>query len=79
MPDRRNEEGMERKPEVAAVMELYKQRAEAARQRRRDQHQAATKLLASIADLGECFPECLPLLFCIFLWYSPSPCTVIQM
>ncbi|EFN60081.1 hypothetical protein CHLNCDRAFT_133386 [Chlorella variabilis] len=48
----RVEEGLERKPEVAAVLESYRQRAEAARQRRRHQHQAAARLLASIADSG---------------------------
>ena len=55
----RVEEGLERKPEVAAVLESYRQRAEAARQRRRHQHQAAACLLASIADSGAC-PACPP-------------------
>lgn len=43
---------LEVKEEGNATLEAYRQRAEAARQRRLDQRQAAAQLLASIADSG---------------------------
>ncbi|KAL4855237.1 snRNA-activating protein complex subunit [Chlorella vulgaris] len=46
---RQMEEGQGMKPERAALQELYRQRAEAARQGREQQHAAASKLLASLA------------------------------
>jgi hypothetical protein len=43
------EEGQGMKPERAALQELYRQRAEAARRGREQQHAAASRLLASLA------------------------------